>query len=133
LAISSASAGLTKEETEITVQRRFHQRGITFIGLAIAGSFLVMAGVVAAQVIPTLFELQAVQNAVNKAAEGTSVVEIRAIFDRQASAEDIKSITGKEIEITKEGDKVVVSFDYRREIHLAGPAFLTLKYAGRSK
>jgi hypothetical protein len=28
---------------------------------------------------------------------------------------------------------VVVAFEYQREIHLVGPAFLTLKYAGRSK
>ena len=39
-------------------------------------------------------------------------------------------ITGKDLEVTKEGDKVVVSFAYQREIHLAGPAYLTLKYAG---
>jgi hypothetical protein len=28
---------------------------------------------------------------------------------------------------------VVVSFAYQREIHLVGPAFLTLKYTGQSK
>jgi hypothetical protein len=27
----------------------------------------------------------------------------------------------------------VVKFDYQREIHLVGPAFLTLKYTGQSK
>ena len=35
--------------------------------------------------------------------------------------------------ISKEGDKIVVSFSYQREIHLAGPGYLTLKYNGRSK
>jgi hypothetical protein len=35
--------------------------------------------------------------------------------------------------VSKEGDKVVVSFSYQREIHLAGPGYLTLKYTGRSK
>ena len=34
--------------------------------------------------------------------------------------------------MTKEDDKVVVSFAYQREIHLVGPAFLTLKYDGQS-
>jgi hypothetical protein len=55
------------------------------------------------------------------------------IFDKQASVDDIKTISGKDVDVTKEGDKVVVSFAYEREIHLAGPAYLTLKYAGRSK
>ena len=117
----------------MTLQRKSRQQGISFIGLVFVGSVLAMAGVVAAQVFPTLVELQAVQKAVTKAAEGQSIVEIRSNFDKQASIDDIKSISGKDIEITKEGDKVVVSFSYQREIHLAGPAFLTLKYAGRSK
>jgi hypothetical protein len=34
--------------------------------------------------------------------------------------------------VTKEGEKIVVSFAYEREIHLAGPGYLTLKYTGRS-
>ncbi|MEA3393729.1 MAG: DUF4845 domain-containing protein, partial [Pseudomonadota bacterium] len=52
---------------------------------------------------------------------------------KAAQIDDIKSISGKDLEVTKEGDTVVVSFAYQREIHLAGPAWLTLKYAGRSK
>jgi hypothetical protein len=47
--------------------------------------------------------------------------------------DDFKAITGKDLEITKEGDRVVVSFAYEREIHLVGPGWLTLKYAGNSK
>ena len=33
----------------------------------------------------------------------------------------------------EENDVVVVSFAYEREIHLAGPAYLTLKYEGKSR
>ena len=58
---------------------------------------------------------------------------MRSIFDKAAVIDNIKSITGRDIEISKEGDKIVVSFAYQREIHLAGPGYLTLKYAGRSK
>lgn len=109
------------------------QRGISFIGLLIVGSVLAMAGVVAAEVFPTVLEFEAVKKAVNKASLGNSVPEIRAMFDKAADIDNIKSITGKDLEITKEGDKVVVSFAYEREIHLAGPGYLTLKYNGRSK
>lgn len=117
----------------MTLQRKSRQGGITFIGLIVVGSLLAMTGVIAAQVFPTVLELQAVQKAAQRSTEGTTVVEIRSLFDKQAAIDDIKSISGKDIEITKEGDKVVVSFSYQREIHLVGPAFLTLKYAGRSK
>lgn len=117
----------------MTVQRKSRQRGITFFGLIFVGAVLAITGVVAAQVFPTVVEYQAVLKAVNKAREGATVAEIRMIFDKAAAIDDIKSIAGGDLEVTKEGDKVVVGFAYQREIHLAGPAFLTLKYAGHSK
>nr|WP_315464049.1 DUF4845 domain-containing protein [uncultured Rhodoferax sp.] len=109
------------------------QRGISFIGLLFVGGILAMAGVVAAQVFPTVIEYFAIEKAAQRATAGQTPVEVRSIFDKQAEVDTIKSITGKDLEVTKEGDKVVVAFAYEREIHLAGPAYLTLKYAGRSK
>ena len=115
------------------VQFKSRQRGLSFLGLLVVGGLLAMAGVIGAQVVPTAIEYQAVLKAAKKASEGNSVVEVRSIFDKAASIDNISSITGKDIDVTKEGDKVVVGFSYQREIHLVGPAYLTLKYAGRSK
>jgi hypothetical protein len=118
----------------MSVQRKSRQRGISFIGLVFVASILAMAGVVAAQVFPTAIEFFAVQKAVQKAAnEGQTPAEIRSIFDKAGQIDDIKSMASKDLDISKQGDKVVVSFSYEREIHLVGPAFLTLKYEGRSK
>jgi len=89
--------------------------------------------VVVAQIIPTAIEYQAVLKAAQKATDGNTVVEVRSIFDKAAAIDNISSVSGKDIEVTKENDKVVVSFAYQREIHLVGPAYLTMKYAGRSK
>ncbi len=109
------------------------QRGISFLGLIFVGGVLAVSGVIAAEVFPTFLEFQAVSKAVQKASAGSSVPEVRTIFDKAADIDNVKSIKGKDLEVTKEGDKVVVSFAYEREIHLAGPAYLTLKYAGRSR
>ncbi|HCX82540.1 MAG: DUF4845 domain-containing protein [Curvibacter sp. RIFCSPHIGHO2_12_FULL_63_18] len=117
----------------MTVQTKSKQRGISFIGLIFVGGVLAMAGVVAAQVFPTVLEFMAVQKAVQRASAGQSVVEVRSIFDKATEIDAISSITGKDLEVGKQGDKVVVSFAYQREIHLVGPAFLTLKYTGQSK
>ena len=59
--------------------------------------------------------------------------EVRSIFDKAAAIDDISSVSGKDLEVTKEGDQTVVAFAYTREVHMAGPAFLLLKYNGRSK
>jgi len=112
---------------------KHQQRGISFIGLLFVGAVVAFAGILAAQVVPTLIEFQAITKAASKAALGTTVPEVRSIFDRAGAIDDIHSISGKDLEVTKEGDKTVVSFAYTREIHMAGPAYLLLKYNGRSK
>jgi hypothetical protein len=114
-------------------QSRRRQRGISFIGLLFVAIVLACVGVVVAQVIPTLIEYQAISKAANKAKEGTTVHEVRAIFDRAQAIDDFQSVSGKDLDVKKVGDKVVVSFAYEREIHLFGPAYLTLKYEGQSR
>ncbi|MDP2264095.1 MAG: DUF4845 domain-containing protein [Hydrogenophaga sp.] len=115
------------------MKTRQQQRGLTFFGLLIVGILLAFAGVVVAQVVPTYIEYMAVQKAVDKASTGTTVTEVRSIFDKAAQIDDIRTISGKDLEVGKQGDRVVVSYAYSREIHLAGPAHLVMKYAGRSK
>ncbi len=109
------------------------QRGISFIGILFVGGVLAFAGVIAAQVFPTLIEFQAITKAASKAKDGNTVPEVRSIFDKAAQIDDIKSITGKDLEVTKDGDKTKVAFAYNKEIHIGGPAYLLLKYTGQSK
>ena len=112
---------------------KHQQRGISFIGILFVGAVLACTGIVAAQVLPTLMEFQAITKAATKAAAGNTVAEVRSIFDKAGQIDDIHSISGKDLDVSKEGDKTVVAFAYTREVHLAGPAFLLLKYNGRSK
>ncbi|MBE0590527.1 MAG: DUF4845 domain-containing protein [Betaproteobacteria bacterium HGW-Betaproteobacteria-9] len=109
------------------------QQGLTFFGLLIVGILLAFAGVIFAQLVPTYIEFMAVEKAVQKASAGTTVAEVRSIFDKAAQIDDITTITGKDLEVSKQGDRVVVSFDYQREIPLMGPAYLVMKYTGSSK
>jgi hypothetical protein len=107
------------------------QRGISFMGLLFVGIVLAFGGVVGAQVLPTLIEFQAIKKAANKAAnEGSTPPDVRRVFDAAGAIDDFKAVAGKDLDITKVGDKVVVAFAYNKEIHLGGPAYLLLKYAG---
>ena len=113
---------------------RSRQRGISFLGLLFVVVVLAVFGIIGAQVAPTYLEFMAVQKAVDKAKTGgSSVPEIRAAFDRAAQIDDIRSIAGKDLEITKQGDRVVIKFAYTRELHLTGPMYLLMKYEGQSK
>ena len=85
--------------------------------------------------LPTLNEYFTIQSAVNKisAANPTTVGEIRQQFDKQKDIEySIVSITSKDLVITKENEKVVVSFAYDKEVELVNPVFLLIKFEGRS-
>lgn len=109
------------------------QRGISFVGLIFWGAFLGLSGVLIAQVAPTVIEYRAVVGAVNKSKTGVTPGEIRNNFDKYADVDGIRSLTGKDLEITKAaGDKTVIRFEYNREVHLAGPAYLLIKYRGES-
>lgn len=112
---------------------KHQQRGISFIGILFVGGVLAFVGILTAQILPTVMEYQTILKTVNKAAEGTTVGEVKSIFDKASQIDEIHSISGKDLEVTKEGDKTVVSFAYTREIHLVGPAFILLKYDGKSK
>jgi len=117
----------------MNIGHRKSQRGISFLGLLFLGVVLALLGIVGARVVPTASEFMTIQKAVKKAAaDGDTVPAIRASFDRTAAVDYIDSISGKDLEITKDGDKIVVNFAYDKEIPLFGPAYLLLKYRGSS-
>ena len=112
------------------------QRGVTLFGLLFWAIIVGALALVVMKVLPTMNEYFTIQKAVNKVAKegGTTVPEIRTAFERQKEIEySIQSISAKDLNITKENDKVVISFAYDKEIELMSPVFLLIKYEGRSK
>ena len=109
------------------------QRGISFIGLRVLGVVLAFVAIVGAKVVPTATEYMSIVKAAKKAAgDGETVPSVRASFDRTAAVDYITSISGKDLDVTKVNDKVVVRFAYDKEIPLFGPAYLLIKYRGSS-
>ena len=114
------------------VQSRGRQSGISFVGLIFVVGVLACLGVVGAQVFPTVVEYQSILKAVKKASQGNTVIEVRQIYEKASEIDYIESVKPKDLDISKEGDQVVVKFAYDKEIHLFGPAYLLLKYSGSS-
>jgi Domain of unknown function (DUF4845) len=85
--------------------------------------------------VPTAVEYYTIMKAINKitAEEPGTVPQIRAAFERTKAIDLISSISGKDLDITKENEKVVISFAYNSEIELVKPVYLVIKYEGRSK
>ena len=112
------------------------QRGVTLFGLmfwAIIVGFLALIGM---RVLPTLNEYFTIQRAVKKIAADSpgTVPEVRSAFEKQKDIEySITSISGKDLVVTKENDRVVIKFAYDKEIEVVKPVFLLIKYEGGSK
>ena len=109
------------------------QRGLTFIGLVSVSVVVAVLGLVLVQVVPTLIEYQAISKAAKRAAGGSTVAEVRTLFDKAATIDDFTSVKGSDLDISKDNDRVIVKFAYEREIHLAGPAWLVMRYSGSSQ
>ncbi len=117
-----------------SIRRR--QRGVTLFGLMFWAILIGITALVVMRVLPTVNEYYTIQRAVDKIAKegGTTVPEIRAAFEKQKQIEySISSISGKDLQITKENEQVVVSFAYDKEIELMPPVYLLIKYEGRSR
>jgi hypothetical protein len=115
---------------------RARQRGITLFGLMFWAMMLGFFGYVLVRTLPTINEYLTIQRTIEKvaAAQPTTVSEARIAFDRQKDIEySIASISGKDLQITKENDRVVIAFAYDKEIPIYGPVYILLKYEGRSK
>ncbi|MCY7316074.1 MAG: DUF4845 domain-containing protein [Rubrivivax sp.] len=105
--------------------------GLMFWALLIGfGAYLVV------RILPTINEYATIQRAVDKiaAAQPTTVAEVRQLFDKQRDLEySISEVTGKDLVITKENDRVVIAFAYNKEVPIYGPVYVLIKYEGRSK
>jgi hypothetical protein len=118
------------------VRANRRQDGVTLLGLLMWAIIVGFAALIVMKVLPTIVEYSTISKAVNKiAAEGlTTVPEIRAAFDRQKEIDyNVTAVSGKDLEVTKENDKVVIRFAYNKEVEIVAPVFLLIKYQGSSK
>jgi hypothetical protein len=115
---------------------RGHQRGVSLIGLLFWAIVIGFFGYVLVRALPTLNEYFTIQSTINKIAGSnpSTVGEIRQQFDKQKEIEySIASISGKDLDITKENDRIVIRFAYSKELELIAPVYLLIKYEGRSR
>lgn len=107
------------------------QRGVSLSGLIFVLAIIGVLAVFALKVLPTFLEFRAVKNGIAsaKASDG-GVREMQISFDKNAEINDITSITGKDLIISKDTGETEISFAYAKRIPLAGNVSLVIDYAG---
>ena len=113
---------------------RRSQRGLSIIGLIFIGLIVVGLLAIGFKAVPAVIEYIAIERALQKIKnEGTTVREIQVAFERHATIDDITSISSRDLDITKEGDQVVISYAYQKKIPLVENVSLVIDFAGTTR
>ena len=113
------------------------QFGVSMIGVLFISIGLVLVAVGGMKVAPAYIEYMSVKKAVAGIVQGGeargTVADIRRAFDKRAQVDDINVISGKDLEISKEGNDVVVAFSYPKKVPLFGNVSIYFDFSGSSK
>ena len=121
----------------MTVAQRTTQSGVSLGGLLVILFVVVIVGIFSLKLIPAYIEYGKCKAAIVAIAQDRSktgsVAEVRKAFDARTIVDDITAVKPTDLEVTKEGNDVVISFAYRKEIPLAGNAGIYIDFAASSK
>jgi len=111
------------------------QRGVTLVGMIVACIVIVIVAIGGLKIAPAYIEYFKVKKAVKAVAQANpaaTVGEIRYAFQLRQAIDDIDVIGPKDLEVTKEGNEVVVSFAYPKRIPLFSNVNVVIDFAGAS-
>lgn len=110
-----------------------HQRGATFLGMAIIVAILGCGVYAAIRLTPIYMEYMAVARALQQTAEefdgeSPTVPSLHNSLDRRWTIEDIKSLDPKDISIKKSGKGYTMRAEYRAEAPFVGNVSLVVDF-----
>lgn len=113
------------------------QRGISLLGLIFTSVALILLTTLGMKVAPELLNFYTVKADIKATAEdpalrGASIQAVRAAYRKRISVSDVDVVTAEDLNISKDGDKIVIAFAYSRQIHLFGNVSLLLDFEGDS-
>ena len=110
------------------------QRGLSLVGLIFVGLIVVALIALGFKIVPAVIEYIAIERAVQKIKnEGSTVRDIQTAFERHRTIDDITSITSQDLDITKEGDRIVISYAYQKKIAILDNVSLVIDFAGTTR
>ena len=108
------------------------------LGALMMGAIVVIAlAMIALKLTPSYIEFFAIKKAVTALGQesrgGASVAEIRKSFDQRATIDDINSVKGSDLEVTKDSGGIVITAAYRKEIPLVANVGIYIEFRASSK
>ena len=113
-----------------------NQRGVALSGLLFWGILIALVAMIGVKVAPeylTYFKIVKATKAVALNSSGKTVPEIRASFAKYLEVEHVSTITPADLDISKEGNAVVIGFAYESRIPLVHNVSLLIAFEGSSQ
>lgn len=104
---------------------RSKQTGITLVGMLFIGILVVFAALVIMRMVPAYIEYGSIAKILKTMSndpdlKSMSIKEIRDSFDRRATIDNISSIKGEDLDISKDGGETVVEATWSAKRPIAG-------------
>jgi len=114
------------------------QRGIGILSLLIGGGMLFFVSLLGMKITPDVLAYFTVLKNIKATAHdpnnsGASVTQIRNAYLTRTQVEGGSSVSAEDLEITKEGNEIVISFAYSKKIPLFANVSLMIDFEGSSK
>lgn len=107
------------------------QAGMSLTGLILGLVVVGLAAVLAIKVIPSWLEYRSIKDGIGRVKEeGGSVAEMQKAFDRFADINNVTSLRGRDLIISKDGGEPEISFAYQKRIALTDNASIVIDYDG---
>lgn len=115
-----------------------NQTGVSMVALIVVLVVLIICAGLGMKVGPPYMEYLQIKKAVTAIVESGevrtgSVADVRKAFDRRAQVDAISAITSQDLDISKEGGDLVITFSYPQKVPLAGNVSLLFDFAGGNK
>jgi hypothetical protein len=119
----------------MSMNRRKTQAGVTLTGLLMTSIVVAMVALLGMKVVPEYIEYGKVMSNLKAIAgdasmKGASVGDVRAAFRRRADTSYIESVKAEDVDVSKDGNNLVLSVSYTRRIPLFGPVSLLIDFEG---
>lgn len=114
---------------------RNRQLGLSLVSLLLAGFILVIVAIFGMKLVPAFIEYQTARKAIYAiATEGNaSVADVRRSFYNRSVIDNIEAVKPDDLDITKDGGEIVISFAYRKEVPLGGGIGIYIDFTASTK
>ena len=103
------------------------------LGVFVICAVIVLVAVAAMKIVPAYMEFGTVKKAAIASKDGAkTVADVQKNFDRRANVDDITVISARDLEVTKEGNNIVVSFKYDKKIPMFQNLSVLLEFSASS-